>query len=168
MARMDQGGARHPYEMAYSGTFELPVGPDAVWADIGRFDRYGRWWRWLRDLEVEGDDVVAGTLLRGEIVPPVPYRMRVEVLLVECAAPERIDARVAGDLEGPARLRIQPTQAGSAVSIDWRLEMTKPAMRAAARLAYPLLRWGHDRVVSWTVAGYLRHLDRRGGRGSAR
>jgi len=35
--------------------------------------------------------------------------------------------------------------------------MQRP-MRVAARVAYPVLRWGHDRVVDATVAGFRRHL----------
>ena len=33
-------------------------------------------------------------------------------------------------------------------------------MRVAARLASPLLRWGHDRVVEVTVVGFRRNLNR--------
>jgi len=32
-------------------------------------------------------------------------------------------------------------------------------MRLAARAAAPLLRWGHDRVVDMTVAGFRRQLS---------
>jgi hypothetical protein len=31
-------------------------------------------------------------------------------------------------------------------------------MRIAARVAPPVMRWGHDRVVEATVAGLRRHL----------
>jgi len=37
-------------------------------------------------------------------------------------------------------------------------------MRIAARVAYPLLRWGHDRVVDATVDGLRRQLVADGGR----
>ena len=36
--------------------------------------------------------------------------------------------------------------------------MMQRPMRMAARVAHPLLRFGHDRVVEATVAGYRRHL----------
>jgi hypothetical protein len=38
--------------------------------------------------------------------------------------------------------------------------MMQRPMRLAARVAYPLLRWGHDRVVEATVAGFRRQLAR--------
>jgi hypothetical protein len=36
--------------------------------------------------------------------------------------------------------------------------MMQRPMRIAARVAYPLLRWGHDRVVDATVDGLRRQL----------
>jgi hypothetical protein len=36
--------------------------------------------------------------------------------------------------------------------------MMQRPMRVAARVASPVLRWGHDRVVDATVAGFRRHL----------
>jgi hypothetical protein len=38
--------------------------------------------------------------------------------------------------------------------------MKQRPMRLAARLASPLLRWGHDRVVEATVASFRRNLGR--------
>jgi hypothetical protein len=37
--------------------------------------------------------------------------------------------------------------------------MMPRAMRVAARLGSPLLRWGHDRVVEMTVARFRSQLD---------
>ena len=36
--------------------------------------------------------------------------------------------------------------------------MMQRPMRLAARVAHPVLRWGHDRVVEMTVNGFRRHL----------
>lgn len=156
-------GARRPFEMAYDGAFAFPFSPRHLWDDLERFERYDRWWGWLRDLDVDGDGLEAGTVLRGVVIPPVPYRMGVVVRLVDCRPPERVDAEVDGDLRGPARLRLERAGDGSTVRVAWRLEMRKPTMRAAARVMYPVLRWGHDRVVAATVQGYRRHLLERSG-----
>ena len=32
--------------------------------------------------------------------------------------------------------------------------MMSPALRVSARVAYPLMRWGHGRVVEMAVAGF--------------
>jgi len=49
--------------------------------------------------------------------------------------------------------------------VTWSIEMMQRPMRMAARLAHPLMRWGHDRVVETTVAGYRRHLAAEAGQG---
>ena len=64
-----------------------------------------------------------------------------------------------GDLEGHAHLRIEPDGAGAAIEVAWTVEMMQRPMRVAARVAHPLLRFGHDRVVDATVASYRRHLE---------
>ena len=47
---------------------------------------------------------------------------------------------------------------GTTASVGWSLEMRQLPMRVAARVAYPLLRWGHDRVVEATVRAFRAQL----------
>jgi hypothetical protein len=84
--------------------------------------------------------------------------MRVQVTINCSQPPERIEATVGGDLTGEALLTLSPADSGTEVSVAWTIEMRQRAMRAVARVAYPLLRWGHDRVVESTVAGFRQHL----------
>ena len=143
----------------YRGSFAFPLPPFALWDEIERLERFERWWPWLGDLAVDGEGLRAGTVLRGSVSPPLPYRMAVAVRLVECERPHRIEARVTGDLEGPAWLALAPAAGGGTrADVAWTVEMRQPAMRLAARVAHPLLRWGHDRVVDATAAGFRRHL----------
>jgi hypothetical protein len=97
-------------------------------------------------------------VLHGVIVPPLPYRMRLRVELRECIPPQRIEARVHGDLDGSARLLLEPSGGGTRASVEWTIEMMQRRMRLAALVGFPLLRWGHDRVVDATVAGFRRQL----------
>jgi hypothetical protein len=46
------------------------------------------------------------------------------------------------------------------VAIGWDVEMMQRRMRMAARVARPLLQWGHDRVVEAAVRGFRRQLTR--------
>ena len=64
-----------------------------------------------------------------------------------------------GDLEGSAVLALDAVGGGTRAEVSWTIEMQTRAMRMAARVAHPLLRWGHDRVVEATVAGYRRHME---------
>ncbi len=100
---------------------------------------------------MDGESLTAGSVLHGVVVPPLPYRMRLRVVLTQCDAPVAIDAAVAGDLEGVAELRIQPSEGGSRIEVAWTVEMMQRPMRVASRFGLPLLQWGHDRVVEMTL-----------------
>jgi len=151
----------------YRGSFEFPLTPEQLWDTLADPGRYLGWWGWwLRDFGLEGDGLVDGAVLRGVVVPPVPYQMRVQVRLDRCVRPQRIEATVDGDLRGPAQLELTATGAGTSASVAWQVEMMQRPMRVAARVAHPLLRWGHDRVVEVTVASFRRHLGGGEGEGS--
>jgi len=150
--------ATSPYVMEYEGAFYLDLPPEEVWTIISRTNRFEDWWSWLRELEVEGKALESGSVLRGVVVPPLPYRMRLEVVLVKSTRPHRIDAVVSGDLRGDASLTFTPDGDGTQAIIGWDIEMMQKPMRLAARLAHPLLRWGHDLVVHATVEGFRRTL----------
>jgi uncharacterized protein YndB with AHSA1/START domain len=142
----------------YDGTFVFPASPEQVWAAIEQFDRYEAWWSWLSDFRAAGARLEPGTRLSGTVAPPLPYRMRVEVTVLEAARPGRLLVDVSGDLVGRATLRLSPHADGTEATVAWQVEMMQRPMRLAARVAYPVLRWGHDRVVDLTVAGFRRHL----------
>ncbi|MHB8451279.1 MAG: SRPBCC family protein [Mycobacteriales bacterium] len=146
-----------PVVMDYRGDFAFAASPEEVWALIERVDRYPAWWGWIREFRCEGG-LRSGGELSGQVVPPVPYRMRVRVGLRCCDRPRHIDATVAGDLRGWATLDLAGTPEGCVVTAEWSVEMMPAAMRLAARVAYPLLRWGHDRVVAATVSRFQREL----------
>jgi hypothetical protein len=148
----------------YTATHNFRISSDELWNAIGRTDRFASWWSWLQEFNVDGNDegLHAGTVLRGVVAPPVPYRMRVSVEIVTASAPSQIEAAVHGDLEGAARLTVRPTESGSAIDISWKVEMMQAPMRLACRYAYPLIKWGHDRVVEMTVSSFRRHVEKDG------
>lgn len=142
----------------YRGRFSFDVPREAIWSSIEHCERFEAWWSWLREFRLEGPGLVAGAVLHGVVSPPVPYTMRIQVALDRCTRPSRIDATVHGDLEGEAHLVLEPSGPGTMVEASWTVEMKQRPMRVAARVAYPLMRWGHDRVIEATVAGMRRHL----------
>jgi carbon monoxide dehydrogenase subunit G len=150
--------AGSPYVIAYQGDFPLPSPPDEVWSVLQHLDRFESWWGWLTEFRVDGPGLQAGSVLQGVVVPPLPYRIRVQIELLECVRPQRIDAAVHGDLEGRAQLLLDPEGEGSRASVTSNIEVTQRPLRAAARLAPGLLRWGHDRVVQTTVGTFRSHL----------
>jgi hypothetical protein len=108
---------------------------------------------------MEGETLVAGSVLYGVVTPPLPYRMRIRVELTQCERPVAIDATISGDLQGEAQLTMRAGDEGSLVEVAWTVEMMQRPMRLASRFGLPLLQWGHDRVVEMTVAGFRRRLE---------
>ncbi len=153
-------GPRRVNRVEYQEEFWFPVTPDQLWVMAGRFDQFESWWGWLREFRTEQGGLVAGNVLHGTIIPPVPYRLRLDVRLERCDRPLLVDATVDGDLSGRAVLRLQDAGDGTRVAVAWSLEMRSVPLRVAARVAYPLLRWGHDRVVEMAVAGFRRRALR--------
>ena len=150
--------AASPYRIEYSGAFSFPCPPEQVWSAMRRVDRFEVWWSWLREFRVEGAGLEAGAVLHGVVVPPLPYRLGVRIALLECVRPQRIDAAIHGDLEGSARLVLEPEREGTRAKVSSSIELVQVPLRIAARVAPRVLRWGHDRVVETTVASFRGHL----------
>jgi carbon monoxide dehydrogenase subunit G len=150
--------AESPYVVDYAAAFTFAASPEQVWAVLERFETLATTWPWLRELHIDGSGLQTGTVVRGVVVPPLRYRMRLEVVLGECTSAQRINASVHGDLEGTASIAFDGDRSETRANVCWTIEMTQPAMRIAARFAPRLLRWGHDRVVTATVNGLRRHL----------
>jgi carbon monoxide dehydrogenase subunit G len=142
----------------YRHGFQFDLSPDQLWDRIEQVDQFERWWPWLSEFEVEGSGLAQGSVLRGVVAPPLPYRMRLRVELGRCVRPVSIDATVGGDLTGVAGLRLHRNDEGTWAEVSWNVEMRQPVMRLASRFGHPLLKWGHDRVVESTVAGFRRRL----------
>jgi carbon monoxide dehydrogenase subunit G len=150
--------ARSPYVIEYRGNFSFPCPPDEVWSAMQRFEWYERWWGWLREFRVDGPGLETGAVLHGVVVPPLPYRLGVRIVLAECVRPDRIDADIHGDLEGTAQIVLQPERDGTRASVSSTIEVMQRPIRLAARVAPRALRWAHDRVVDATVTSFRRHL----------
>jgi carbon monoxide dehydrogenase subunit G len=156
--------ASSSYVIEYDGTFTFAAPVAEVWATIAHLDRYSSWWSWLHDFSVDGDTLHHGTVLHGVVAPPLPYRMHLDVVVDECVPERCITALVHGDLEGAARLTFDGADGKTRARATWTIEMMQRPMRIAARVARPLLQWGHDRVIDATVDGFRRHLGDEQGR----
>lgn len=147
------------YVMDYDGQFRFAEPPAVVWSTIERLDEFEKWWGWLGSFGVQGAGLRKGAVLEGLVAPPLPYRMAVRVRLTRCQPRRLVDAEVTGDLAGEAHLRLRPEGGGTLTDVAWSLEMLQRPMRMVALAAYPLLRWGHDRVVDVTVRSFRSQLE---------
>jgi carbon monoxide dehydrogenase subunit G len=144
--------------ISYRRGYQFGLEPEQLWDRIEEVDQFERWWPWLTDFELDGGGLSTGAVLSGVVNPPLPYRMRLRVELVDCERPVAIDATIEGDLTGFAQLRLRPELGGTWAEVAWTVEMRQPAMRLASRIGRPVLQWGHDRVVEMTVSGFRRRI----------
>ena len=100
------GAAVAMNQVEYQATFWFPVPPPQIWAIIDRFDLFESWWAWLADFRADDGGLVTGNVLHGTAIPPVPYRLRLDVRLQQCDRPRLIEAAIDGDVRGQAALRL--------------------------------------------------------------
>jgi hypothetical protein len=82
------------------------------------------------------------------IQSPLPYVLRVQLVLADVVPCERLAADVSGDIEGWALLELSGGEGGSTIDIEWDMRPRSRAMQMAAVLARPLLRWSHEWVLA--------------------
>jgi len=145
--------------ISHRQTYRFEVKPEELWERIEEVDQFERWWPWLSEFWLEGSGIEAGTILHGVVTPPLPYRMRLQIELVEAVRPKAVDAVIGGDLRGQATLRLHADGEATRAEAAWEVEMLRPSMRLASRIGRPLLQWGHDRVVETTVSGFRRRIE---------
>ena len=106
----------------YAATHRFTLAPVELWDAVERFDWFGGSGSWLQDFRIERRRIAFGIEALGVVAPPLPYRMRVRIDILDCVRYESIDAAVHGDLEGTARLRTRK-RGGTSVEIGWTVEM---------------------------------------------
>jgi uncharacterized protein YndB with AHSA1/START domain len=121
------------------------VSPEELWDAMARVDAYRQWWPWLRHFDAAA--LHPGEVWSAVVQPPVPYQLRFALRLDDVRAPHHASAAVTGDIEGTARLEIDPTPSGSEVHLVSDLSPTNAVLRAVAQVAAPMVRFGHEWVL---------------------
>lgn len=134
---------------------QFSVTPAELWTALARVDAYRSWWPWLRHLEA--DALEANVTWSAVVQPPVPYRLRFDLHLIEVEPPRLVTATVTGDLIGSARLEISPTPSGSELSLVSSLAPANPVLRAVAHIAQPVARFGHQWVLDTGLHQFRQH-----------
>jgi uncharacterized protein YndB with AHSA1/START domain len=131
----------------FDRALNFAVSPEDLWATLEQTNEYRSWWPWLREFRVNGDGLTAGSTARVVIQAPLPYQLRCEIDVHEAVPARSLVASVTGDLEGPARLELAPTDRGTTARLAWVLDVRSTLLRPLALLGRPALAWGHDRIV---------------------
>lgn len=143
-----------PFVFDRSWRFDCPA--DRLWERLADTDEFPTWWSWLDAFESEG--LRPGGRTRFSVRPPLPYRLHLEVVVDEVRPCERVVTTVGGDLSGPARLELVPDGDATTARMVWSLELRRPLLVAAERVARPVMVWGHDRVVDLGVEQFRRRV----------
>ena len=149
----------------FDRTWVFAASADDVWGLLTHTERYPRWWPWLARLDSDG--LTEGAVARCVVQPPLPYRLRFDVHLDRVDRPRLLEGTVTGDLQGPARLELRPgdgsdTGPGRCTArLAWEVELGSLRLRRIARVARPVMQWGHDLVIDRGVQQFRRRaLDR--------
>jgi uncharacterized protein YndB with AHSA1/START domain len=132
-------------EVCTDRTFDFGVDRATLWSALTSVERYRQWWPWLR--EFDGASFVAGARWRCAVRSPLLYRVRFDVVLDEVVVGRSASASVTGDIVGQARLDVTPVEDGSRLRLVSTLSPESRLLRTFARLAPPLARFGHDRLL---------------------
>jgi len=124
---------------------DLPVSPDELWQAMEQVEDYPTWWPWLRHFDAGG--LRAGTTWSAVVQPPLPYRLRFDLHLVEVQVPRLVTADVTGDIVGTAHLEITRIDTGSELHLVSELAPASSVLRAVAQVAAPVARFGHEWVL---------------------
>lgn len=135
-------------------TWDFDAPPSDVWAALERTDDYRTWWPWLR--EFDGEALTVGACWNCTVRPPLPYSLAFTIELDEVHPGERIEATLAGDLRGTATIELAPSGSGTTLTLRSELAPTSGVLSAVASVAGPLMRWGHDWVLTTGVRQFRR------------
>jgi hypothetical protein len=127
--------------------YRFDVDSDTLWSAIESTDDYRRWWPWLRHLDAKG--LIEGDTWECVVQPPLPYRLRFTISLDEVVPGRLAVATIGGEIEGDARLEIDPTADGDGCDarLVSHLSPVNGMLRRIARMARPIAQFGHDWVL---------------------
>ncbi len=128
-------------------TFTFANDVATVWAAFTQVGAYRTWWPWLA--EFDGVEFAEGVTWRCSVRPPLPYTLHFDLTLTEVQPHRRAAAAVEGDLHGSAALDVVELDGGGAcrVRLQSQLSPTHPLLVAVARVARPVVIFGHDWVL---------------------
>jgi uncharacterized protein YndB with AHSA1/START domain len=138
--------------------FEAPV--ERVWALIEKVEDWPAWWRAVKRVETirEGGANGVGAVRRITWATALPYTLTFDVEVTKIVRPDCIEGRAFGELEGTGIWNFHDEPEGTHVRYFWRVEVTKPWMRALAPLLERVFEWNHHQVMLWGLEGARKRL----------
>lgn len=135
--------------------YRFDVDAPTLWAALVDVDAYRRWWPWLA--RFDADRFEPGATWTCVVQPPLPYSLRFVIRLDDVDPCASASATVSGDIEGSARLTLETLDVDrTEVRLESALAPANPLLRSVARVAGPVVRFGHDWVLDTGAAQFRR------------
>ena len=141
--------------------YRFDLEPEVLWASLVRVEDYRGWWPWLRGFDATA--FAEGERWTCVVQPPLPYVLRFVITLEEVEPVRFVTATISGDITGHAALDLAATNDGSELRLVSSLAPSNALLRGIARVAPPMVRFGHD----WVLDAGLRQFRRRALAGAA-
>ncbi len=149
------------FELVSDWHLEAPI--DDVWRALHQAEEWPQWWRYVRAVQRKrsGDADGLGAVRQLQWSSRLPYGIAFDVEVTEVVRPTRLRGRAHGELDGEGVWELVREGRGTHVRYTWRVELTRPWMRALAPVMAPVFRWNHNGVMRAGAEGLARHLGSR-------
>ena len=125
----------------------LPAPVDAVQAVLVDLEHYPEWWRQVVAV-AKIDDDNARVLCRSRL----PYTLDL-VLTAVRREPRLLESRIAGDLTGTARWRLDELDGSTRLDYTQEVVVTHGPLRPTARVLRRVLAWNHEQMMRGCLTG---------------
>jgi len=129
-----------------------------VYAALVRLEALPRWWPGVESARV---DPTRPERVRITLHGLLPIRLRIEVRIAEARPAREIRFDAHGDLVGTGRWTLQASDASTAVTLTWNVQLEHPLLARLPDFLRPLLRASHHFVMWRGERGLNRQLARR-------
>lgn len=133
-------------------SWRVEASPERVRDVLVDLEHYPRWWPEVVAVAKLGPDD-ARVLCRSVL----PYTLDLVLHAVSRELPT-VEVEIGGSLAGFARWTLTPYGDGTAMEFEQRVEVTGP-LAWVARLAGPVGRWNHRRMMQGGLAGLRTRLE---------
>ncbi|MBW3595208.1 MAG: hypothetical protein KY391_06475 [Actinobacteria bacterium] len=150
------------FHVRHEADVSFPAPPEFVWESLTRTDLFDEWWAWMRDVRLDGVALTEGSTISFTIDPPIPYRFRIAVNVMEADEGRFLLGEVTGDLVGDATFELNGDSHTSDVHVMWDVEIRSPLIRPVILIARPILLRAQVWAVDVALRGFRRYLAEQG------
>lgn len=148
--------------LEYRRSFLFDESTETIWNALTSIDSFAEWATWMRDLRVDGEGMIPGTILSFDVASPLPYRLKLDIEITRVIQADSIYADVRRDLRGRGSVHLRDAGANTQVELSWEVEPASRPLRTLLFVSGPLVRWSQDWAVRAALSGARRKLLEQG------